>query len=93
MNSGKLFWGVLAGIAAGTLLGIALAPDKGSETRKKIARKGSDYAESIKDKIDDVVDTLTEKFEKVKEEVADLIDHGKATTEEARKKAKASANA
>jgi gas vesicle protein len=36
MSSGKFFWGVLAGVAAGALLGVLLAPDKGSETRRKI---------------------------------------------------------
>ena len=35
MSKGKLLLGVLAGVAAGALLGILMAPDKGSETRKK----------------------------------------------------------
>ena len=44
MSTGKVLLGVLAGAAAGALLGVLLAPDKGSETRKKILEKGDEYA-------------------------------------------------
>ena len=37
MNSGKLVLGLLAGLAAGAVLGILFAPEKGTETRLKIA--------------------------------------------------------
>jgi gas vesicle protein len=39
-NTGKVVMGVLAGMAVGALLGVLFAPDKGSETRKKMAEKG-----------------------------------------------------
>ena len=50
MSSGKLLLGVLAGVATGALLGILFAPEKGSVTRKKIAKSSEDYADSLKDK-------------------------------------------
>jgi len=49
MNSGKVLLGVLAGLAAGALLGVLFAPEKGSDTRKKISKKGEDYADSLKE--------------------------------------------
>lgn len=42
-NTAKLVTGLLLGLAAGALLGIALAPAKGSETRRKI----SDWLEDL----------------------------------------------
>lgn len=67
--SGKVFLGVLAGVAAGTVLGILFAPDKGSVTRRKIVETGEDYADNVKEKFNEFVDTMNEKFERVKDEV------------------------
>jgi gas vesicle protein len=74
MSSGKILLGVLAGMAAGALLGILFAPDKGSVTREKISRKSDEYAESLKEKFNEFLDTVSEKFDEVKEEVSDLTE-------------------
>jgi gas vesicle protein len=63
MSNGKVVLGVLAGIAAGAILGILFAPDKGCETRKKIAKKGNDVADDLKNKVTDLIADLTDKFE------------------------------
>jgi gas vesicle protein len=76
MSSGKLLLGVLAGVAAGALLGILFAPDKGWNTRKKISKKGEDYAEALKEKFKEFLDEFSEKFEEVKEDVSDFTDPG-----------------
>jgi len=46
LSSGKVLLGILTGAAAGALLGVLFAPEKGSVTRKKISKKGEDYAEA-----------------------------------------------
>jgi hypothetical protein len=46
MNS-KLIIGFLVGAVVGGALGILLAPDKGSETRRKIIEKGNDIGDSV----------------------------------------------
>jgi gas vesicle protein len=59
MNNKNVFWGVLAGLAAGTVLGILFAPAKGSETRQKISDTGNEFAENLKKRFDRAVDDLT----------------------------------
>jgi gas vesicle protein len=69
MSSGKVLLGLLAGVAAGALLGVLFAPEKGSVTRKKIAKKSEDYAGELKDKFDEFLESINKKFESMKEEV------------------------
>lgn len=68
MSTGKVLLGLVAGVAAGALLGVLFAPEKGSVTRKKILKKGEDYADGIKEKLDEFLDVINEKVEEVKEE-------------------------
>jgi len=77
MNTGKVLLGVLAGVAAGAILGVLFAPDKGSETRKKIAKKGNDYADNLKDQFNEFVDGMSDKFDDLKDEAAPIIANGK----------------
>jgi gas vesicle protein len=82
MNSGKILLGVLAGVAVGAGLGILFAPDKGSSTRKKISKKGQDYAEGLEEKFNEFVDSITKKFETVKEKVIEKTGNGKTKPED-----------
>ena len=77
MSTGKLLTGVIVGATAGAILGILLAPDKGSETRKKIAQKGNDLKGSVKDSISKLGDTISDKYESIKSDAKDMIDKGK----------------
>lgn len=52
MTKGKALLGVLAGIAAGAALGVLFAPDKGDNTRKKIAKSGEDLADALNEQIE-----------------------------------------
>jgi len=82
MSTGKVLLGVLGGVAAGALLGILFAPAKGSETRRKISKKGEDFTDAIKEKFDDLIQTITEKFENLKEEASDLTEKKEVKSEE-----------
>ena len=46
--SKKLLLGFIAGAAAGTLIGILIAPDRGAKTRKKVARNMRAYVKKLK---------------------------------------------
>lgn len=61
------------GFAAGLLVGVLFAPDKGTETRDRIARRGKD----LKDKFNDMVDSLSSKFDNVQDEVDDFAEKAK----------------
>ena len=64
---------LLTGFLAGLVVGILLAPEKGSETRRKIADKGID----LKNKFNDFVDGLQNKFEDVKDEAGRMANKAK----------------
>jgi gas vesicle protein len=82
-SSGKVLLGVLAGVATGAVLGILFAPDKGSETRKKIAQKGEDYVDGLKGKFDELVSNISGKYSQAKEELDGIQRKAKAQFEEA----------
>ena len=54
MERGKVILGIMAGIAAGSLIGILFAPDKGVDTRKKVVHKGGEYANDLKEKVNGI---------------------------------------
>ena len=61
------------GFAAGLLVGILFAPDKGSETRERVARRGKE----LKDKFNDLVDSLSDKFESMAEDADEFAEKAK----------------
>jgi gas vesicle protein len=74
MSTGKILLGVLAGVAAGALLGVLFAPDKGTVTRRKLTKKGDEYADALRDKFNEYMDTISEKIDEVHgEEYADEL--------------------
>jgi len=91
MNSGKVILGALAGIAAGALIGVLVAPDKGSESRNKIVKKGEDYLDSVKEKFNSILDTIAGKFNGGKIEVADIGETRKTNAKESKREVQTSA--
>jgi gas vesicle protein len=43
---------LVAGLAAGAVIGILLAPDKGENTREKIAKKTADLKKELEDQVE-----------------------------------------
>ncbi len=63
MSTGKVLLGVLAGVAAGAILGILFAPDKGYETRKKIVKSGKDLTDNLNETLRDFMTDISKKFD------------------------------
>ena len=89
MSTEKVILGVLAGAAAGAVLGILFAPDKGADTRKKIYRKGEEEVDALKEKLNEFAEVVGQKFEKVKEDVTEFVEAAKQKVEAEVKQAKA----
>lgn len=68
-NTGKIVVAAAAGIVAGAILGILFAPEKGSETRKKMTDEGKKFYDDAKDKFR----KGKEKFSDLKEDIEQKI--------------------
>ncbi len=77
MSSKKLLTGILLGAAAGAVLGVLFAPDKGSETRKKIAKKTGDLGDTVRSKFNDLGEAIAEKYDSIRGEANDIMEKGK----------------
>jgi gas vesicle protein len=75
MGSGKVLVGVLAGVAVGATLGILFAPDKGSNTRRKISSKGNAYAQDLEEKFNEFIEGITKQFEAAKNEAVEAMEN------------------
>jgi gas vesicle protein len=74
MKNNQVILGVVGGLAAGALLGILFAPNKGSKTRKKLLQKGEEYTDDFKHKLNDMYDTVANKYNGALKEAKDFAD-------------------
>ena len=88
MKSGKLVIGVLGGVAAGALLGVLFAPEKGSKTRKKIMNKANDGVDVLKDKFDSLLESMNDKYANIWHAKEELISEGEAKLNAVKKELK-----
>lgn len=79
MKAGNVLLGAIAGLAAGAVLGILFAPDKGTETRKKVSKKGKEVADNVTEKYNDVVSMLATKLDTVKNDGMNYFENGKTS--------------
>ncbi|GGH09519.1 YtxH domain-containing protein [Sphingobacterium alkalisoli] len=64
-DSGKIVAALLAGLAAGAVLGVLFAPEKGAETREKINESLADLGEALKERAEEQLDQLNDLKEKI----------------------------
>lgn len=82
MKNSNLAVGILGGLAVGTVLGILFAPAKGSETRKKIADKGTDLKDKVVETTGKFSDKISQTVQDLKRESQELLGHTKEIMKE-----------
>lgn len=82
MSSSKLLAGILLGATVGAVLGILFAPDKGSETRRKISDSTTDLGDNLKTKFSEMTDSLKERYESIKSDANETLQKGKSYSED-----------
>jgi gas vesicle protein len=85
-DNSKVVIALMAGLAAGAVLGILFAPDKGNETRDKLGESLKNLGDSIRETAaneinnlvslkDKIVDNLKNKLDVAEEEYQDDLEH------------------
>ena len=77
-NNYKILTALAAGVAIGGLLGVLFAPDKGENTRQKIADNGRKLSDSVKDKMNEGRNKLAG----LRNNIRDRVDSMKESVEE-----------
>jgi gas vesicle protein len=79
-SSNRIIIGVLAGVAAGTFLGLLFAPEKGEDTRRRISEKYNDLSDAVKDKLNDLVNVVKDEYQYAKDSASDLVSKASGET-------------
>lgn len=77
MKSSNTIIGLLSGVAVGAAIGILLAPDKGTNTRKKLSEKGNDTKKTIINGFKDLLETLSQSYDALESKAEVLVQEGK----------------
>jgi gas vesicle protein len=80
-SNGKLIGALLLGAAIGGVLGVLFAPDKGSETRKKLMAQGDDLTDALKEKFNSFLEEVAQEGESIKNQANEYVENGTAKAE------------
>lgn len=98
-NNGKIFLGIVTAAAAGAVIGLLFAPDKGTDTRGKVKKQVNDIADEIlkaiqkgKLSIDDLKDQAVTKAGDLKDKARSKFDELQGQAEDVAETAKKKVN-
>ncbi|HWB28604.1 MAG TPA: YtxH domain-containing protein [Chitinophagaceae bacterium] len=64
------------GLIAGFILGVLFAPDNGSETRRRIAKKASDVKDAACNTYNNIAETVGRQYDRIKSKANDFMEEG-----------------
>ncbi|MDB5019184.1 MAG: hypothetical protein JWQ28_311 [Pedobacter sp.] len=73
-DNSKVLIGLLAGLAAGSALGLLFAPESGTETRGRLGQSIKDLGDTIQERAADQLGNLSDLKEKVVNAVKNKLD-------------------
>jgi len=91
-DNGKVLSALLLGAAAGAVLGLLMAPDKGSNTRKRIQDGAAELIDELTEKINEGKEAINDLREKAMNTAADLKDKAMSKAEQLKADAEAEVN-
>ena len=78
MKTNNTLVGILGGVVVGAALGVLFAPDKGTNTRRKLKSNANDLKGDLKSNFDDFIDNIADKYQNIVHSGSDLLTEGKA---------------
>lgn len=75
-NSAKTLGMLLAGAASGAVIGLLLAPEKGSETREKLYKKSNEVADDLEKRLEEINSGIKNQINNSRKELADMMENG-----------------
>lgn len=95
MTNGKVFWGIVAAAAAGTVIGMLIAPEEGTNTRRRIKRSANDWATDMLDKLEqgktkvrDAASRLNTQSQELRDRAYDTVESGLDSAKESVQKSR-----
>ena len=74
MTKKNLITGIIAGAAAGAIIGYLFATESGAALRKKIAEKGTDLGDIFKEKISELGDVVKDELSSIVSSAGGIIE-------------------
>ena len=91
-DQAKTLTALLVGAAAGAVLGLLFAPDKGSNIRNKILKYGQEAGEELGTYVDEGINYAKKKFDETRSKAGNLAEDVQHRADDVSRKAEAEKN-